>query len=159
MYLLVGRLRRPRIGPMAPDQPCSASSVPLRCTSVVWWVSTGTIRVSRKKVVHRVSADIGAFELGEREADAALLRCGVVFAAKPHRRLADRFDHVKYEITLLLAQHIAEHPAEQADVFLEPGVLVGAVWRFVGSSKIFYGDQSKKSGCAGLSPARAKGSA
>ena len=139
--------------------------------------------------MHRVSADTGAFELGEREADAALLRrgarqqtgapapdvvavfgdvgqmrkirkrahdrdglfaaqfrqqrgqflagFGVVFAAKSHRRLADRFDHVKYEIILLL----------------------GTVWRFVSSSKIFHGEQSEKSGRAGLSPARAKGSA
>ena len=181
--------------------PCSASSVLLRCTSVGWAVSTGAIRGHREKSMHRVSADTGAFELGEREADAALLRrgarqqtgapapdvvavfgdvgqmrkirkrahdrdglfaaqfrqqrgqflagFGVVFAAKSHRRLADRFDHIKYEIILLLAQHIAEHPAEQADVFLERGVLLGTFWRFVSSSKIFHGDQSEKSGRAG----------
>ena len=155
---------------------CSASRMLLRCTSVGWAVSTGTISASSKKSSTVSRVDAGRLQFGQREADAAGLRrgagqqvgaaaadvvlvlgdigqvrkigkrahhrdgllareffqqgaqfdvgIGVVFAAKAHGGLADGFDDVEDGFALLVAQHVAEQAAEQADVFLQRGVLV-----------------------------------
>ena len=46
-------------------------------------------------------------------------------APEPHRSLADRLDHLIHLGAFLVAQHLAEQAAEQADVFLQGRVLVG----------------------------------
>src|SRR6185437_16795723 len=48
----------------------------------------------------------------------------VVFAAKAYGRLTDRLDDVEYRIAFLLAQYVAEQPAEVTDVLEERMVLV-----------------------------------
>ncbi|MGF6465840.1 hypothetical protein QFZ89_000998 [Paraburkholderia youngii] len=52
--------------------------------------------------------------------------CGgaIVLATEAHRVLPDRFDDVEYGVAFLLAQHVAEQPAEIADVLEQRVVLV-----------------------------------
>lgn len=49
---------------------------------------------------------------------------GVGLAAEAHGRLTDGFDHGEHFLALLIAQHVAQQAAEQADIFLEGRVLV-----------------------------------
>ena len=49
---------------------------------------------------------------------------GVGLAAEAHGRLTDGFDHSEHFLALLVAQHVAQQAAEQADVFLQGGVFV-----------------------------------
>jgi hypothetical protein len=50
---------------------------------------------------------------------------GIVPAAEAHGGLAHGLDHVEHGGAFLVAQHVAEQAAEQADVFLQRLVLVG----------------------------------
>jgi hypothetical protein len=56
----------------------------------------------------------------------SLCSSAVSSSAKAHRGLADRLDHVEHGVALLVAQHVAQQAAEQADVFFQGRVLVGA---------------------------------
>jgi hypothetical protein len=51
---------------------------------------------------------------------------GVNLAAEAHRGLANGLDQGEHGFAFLVAQHVAEQAAEQADVFLQGRVLVGA---------------------------------
>ncbi len=51
-------------------------------------------------------------------------RIGV--APEAHGGLADVLDDVEHGVAFLVAQHVAQQAAKQADVFLQRGVLVGA---------------------------------
>ena len=54
------------------------------------------------------------------------------FAPEPYRGLADRFDDVEHAFPFLVAQHVAEQAAEQADVFLQRGVFIDGRGVFLG---------------------------
>ena len=47
-------------------------------------------------------------------------------APEAHGGLADGLDDIEDGVAFLVAQHVAEQAAEQADVFFQRGVLVGA---------------------------------
>ena len=44
---------------------------------------------------------------------------------EPHRGLANRFDNFKDGLAFLMAKHIAQEAAQQADIFFQGRVLVG----------------------------------
>jgi hypothetical protein len=75
---------------------------------------------------------------------------GILLAPEPYRCLADIFDQIECRLTFLLAQRIAQHPSEQADIFPQRIILDLAICMlrvvffeiFASGSKRFHGKTS-----------------